>query len=407
MLGRHGTQPLDGADAGLEQFLRHGIAHSIVQQNGNRGSGRHQGGHLRLHFLALLFLALDVDLPAQQFGREAHILALLADGKGELRIVDDDLHVLLERIDDHNPADLGRTKGMGGKDHWVVGILDDVDLFAAQFANDGLHAHALHADTSADAIHVAVAALDGDLGALAGFAGATLDGHRAVVNLRDFLFEQAHHQFGRRARYQYSGPFAGLVDQFDDATHTVSDAVAFQAGLFLLGQLSFGFAEIQHVIRTFHAFDGAVDQFAGSARILLEHGVAFGLADFLEDHLLSGLGGDAAQGVGILGDAHFAAQFDFGIDPPRLAQRHLVYRIFDGFHGFLDREEFDRAGFGIHVRDVILGGAIVLPSGDQHGILDRVEHDLRIDTFFLAQNFDGLKDRFQSALLVSISDFFR
>ena len=83
-----------------------------------------------------------------------------------------------------------------------------------------------------------------------------------------------------------------------------------------------------------------------------------------------------------------------------------MHRIFDGFHGFLDGVEFDRAGFGIHVRDVILGGAIVLPGGNQHGILDRVEHDLRIDAFFLAQNLDGLKDRFQSALLVSISDLF-
>ena len=138
------------------------------------------------------------------------------------------------------------------------------------------------------------------------------------------------------------------------------------------------------------------------ARILLEDGVAFGLADLLKDHLLGGLGGDAAQGVGVLGDAHFAADFHFGIDAPRLAHGHFMHGIFDGFDGFLHRIEFDRSGFGIHVRDVIFVGAIVLPSGNQHGVLDRVEHDLRVDAFFLAQDFDGLKNCVQSALLVSV-----
>ena len=301
-------------------------------------------------------------------------------------------------------ADLRRAQRMGGEHHGIVGIFDDVDLLAAQLADDGLHAHAFHADAGADAIDIAVAALHGDLGALAGFARAALDGHGAVVDLRHFLFEEAHHQFRRRARYQHAGALAGLIHQLDDAAHAVADAVAFEARLLFLGQLGFGLAEVQHIVRTFDAFDGAVDQFAGAPRILLEDGVAFGLADLLKDHLLGGLGGDAPQRVGVLGDAHFAADFRFGIDAPRLAQRHFMHGIFDGFDGFLDRIEFDRARLGIHVRDVILVGAIVLPSGNQHGVLDRVEHDLRVDAFFLAQDFDGLKNCVQSALFVSVSD---
>ena len=82
-------------------------------------------------------------------------------------------------------------------------------------------------------------------------------------------------------------------------------------------------------------------------------------------------------------------------------QRHFMHGIFDGFDGFLHRVELDRAGLGVHVRDVILVGAIVLPSGDQHGVLHRVQHDLRVDAFFLAQYLDGLKNRVQSALFVS------
>ena len=40
--------------------------------------------------------------------------------------------------------------------------------------------------------------------------------------------------------------------------------------------------------------------------------------------------------------------------------------------------------------------------GDQHGVLDGVQDDLRIDAFFLAQDLDGLKDGFQSALVLTL-----
>ena len=56
-------------------------------------------------------------------------------------------------------ADLGRAQSMRREHDRVFGELDDVDLLAAQFADDRLHAHALHADAGADAVHVAVAAM--------------------------------------------------------------------------------------------------------------------------------------------------------------------------------------------------------------------------------------------------------
>jgi hypothetical protein len=56
--------------------------------------------HLLLDFLALLFLALDVDLPAQQLRRQADVLALLADRQRQLRVVDDHFQLLVRQI--HN-----------------------------------------------------------------------------------------------------------------------------------------------------------------------------------------------------------------------------------------------------------------------------------------------------------------
>ncbi len=187
-----------------DQRLHHVFGQAVFDQHGNRRARRHQRGHLRFHFLALFFFALDIDLPAEQLGRQAHILALLADGQRELRIVDDHFHVLFERIDDADAADLGGAERVRGEDHRIFRIFDDVDLLAAQFADDGLHAHALHAHAGAHAIHIAVAALHGDLGALAGFARAAVDLHGAVVDLRHFLFEQAHHQLRRGARNQHA-----------------------------------------------------------------------------------------------------------------------------------------------------------------------------------------------------------
>ena len=80
--------------------------------------------------------------------------------------------------------------------------LDDVDLFAAQLADDRLHAHALHAHAGAHRVHVLVAALHRDLGALAGLARNGPDHHRVVVNLRNFRLEQIRHQLRRGARSQ-------------------------------------------------------------------------------------------------------------------------------------------------------------------------------------------------------------
>src|SRR5215831_15559247 len=100
---------------------------------------------------------------------------------------------------------------MSGEDHGIFGVFDDVDFFAAQFANDGLHAHALHAHARAHAVHVAIAALYCDLGAFAGLTRAAADLHGAIVDLRHFLLEQAHDQFGSSARDEHARTFAGLI----------------------------------------------------------------------------------------------------------------------------------------------------------------------------------------------------
>ena len=96
-------------------------------------------------------------------------------------------------------------------------ILDDVDLFAAQLADDRLHAHALHADAGAHRIDVLVLRHDGDLGALAGFARDGADHDGVVVDLRHFGLEQVRDQLRRGARDDDLRPLGGLLDADDHA----------------------------------------------------------------------------------------------------------------------------------------------------------------------------------------------
>ena len=77
--------------------------------------GRRERGHLRLDFLALFFFALDIDVPADQLAGQTHVLALLADGQRELRILDDDFEVARFRIDDLHARNLGGAQAISAR----------------------------------------------------------------------------------------------------------------------------------------------------------------------------------------------------------------------------------------------------------------------------------------------------
>src|SRR6202522_2097722 len=179
LLRGHVGQRFDRGDAGNHQLLDDLLAQLGHLFDGGGRAAAHRL-HLLLDFLALLFLALDVDLPAQQLGRQTHILALLADGQGELGVVYDDLDLLLPQVCNAHAAHLGRLQSLLGKGGDLLAELDDVDLLAPQFANDGLYAHALHAHAGAHRIDILVPRQHGDLGALHGFAGNDPDNHRVV-----------------------------------------------------------------------------------------------------------------------------------------------------------------------------------------------------------------------------------
>ncbi len=99
LLGGHVGERFDGGDAGGDEFFEDGFA-ELGDLFDRRGGAAGHGLHLLLDLLTLLLFALDVDLPLEELGGEADVLALLADGERELGVVDDDFDLLLGEVGD-------------------------------------------------------------------------------------------------------------------------------------------------------------------------------------------------------------------------------------------------------------------------------------------------------------------
>ena len=140
-------------------------------------------------------LVLDVDVHAGEAGGQAGVLALLANGQGQLVVGHDDGRVVVVVVDDH-ARHAGRRKRAG---HALCGVVvpkDDVHALAAQLRDHGANAAALGANAGAHGIQVIVVGRDGDLGAHARLAGDGADLDDAVVDLGDLDLKEATEQVG-------------------------------------------------------------------------------------------------------------------------------------------------------------------------------------------------------------------
>src|SRR6185295_1117197 len=254
LLGERGGDAGSGGD--VQFFFRGGrgrLAHRRLQHAGE-GVG---------HLVLDVALALDVDAAADQLGGQAHVLAALADGQRELLVFHDDVEVRhLGLLRYRYAGDLGRRQRALREGHQVVAVLDDVDLLAAQLADDRLHARALHADAGADRIDVALAAVDRHLGALAGSAHGVLDHHRAVVDLRHLGFEELDEQTWIGAREHDLRPLRLLVHLDDDGADALALAVALVAGLLRTGNHRLRAPQVDDDVAALEALDGAVEHLA-------------------------------------------------------------------------------------------------------------------------------------------------
>ncbi len=128
--------------------------------------------------------------------------------------------------------------------------------------------------------------------------------------------------------------------------------------------------------------------------VFVVNGVALGLANFLKNDLLGELRCNASKDAfGGFRDKQFSACFRIRIELACLFNRYLQVRVFD-LLGILD-DRLDCVGVDLAAILVEHGAQIflrlvVLAGCDDNCVLDRADHDLRVDPLLAADPFDNV-----------------
>src|SRR5207253_10453635 len=175
---------------------------------------------------------------------------------------------------------------------------DDVDLLAAELRDDHAHARPARADAGADRVDTLRMRLDRDLRAVAGFARDAANLDEPVGDLGHLELEQRLDQLGVAAGEDHLRALRARADLGDDGLDARALLVAFAVDLLGARQQSLDLAEIdEDVVAVARLLHDAGDDLADAVDVLVVHHPPLLLADALQDDLLRGLRGDAAEVV--------------------------------------------------------------------------------------------------------------
>ena len=206
------------------------------------------------------------------------------------------------------------------------------------------------------------------------------------------------------------GPLVEARDLLDHRLDALRVVVALAVDLLGLRQQRLdALAQLHERVAGVGLLHDAGDQLADAVAVLLEHHVALGLADALQDDLLGGLRGDPPEVVGrdvalvdlvavllelgrvdlrLLGLAHLAR---LGVD-----RRALVDRLDDQVRlEALGDDQFDDAevgGLAVHLHARVLGRAGLLLVGGQQRVLERDHQLLGLDALLARERVHRFKD---------------
>eukprot|EP00042_Codosiga_hollandica_P026762 m.128532 g.128532 ORF g.128532 m.128532 type:complete len:440 (-) comp52295_c0_seq7:483-1802(-) len=326
----------------------------------------------------------DVDAPAGQLGREAHVLAATADGDGEVFLVNDNVHRMAFFVN-HDALYVGGGQCADDELGRVFTPQHDVDALAGQLGRHAVDARTAHTDAGTDRVDAAVMADDGDLGAAAAVAGTALDLQQALLDFRHFLREEFLHELGRRARQHDLRAALGRVHAEDDGAHAITGTqVLFRDHLAAL-QAAFDATALDNDVALVQALHGTDEDLLAARHEVVQQLLALGVADLLQDDLLGGLGTDAADGHGFdrlfdvvvhldVGDLVLSfEQQDFGVG---VLQAGLVGNDVPAAEGLV------LARFTVHADADVGLGAVKLLGGRGQRSFDRTEHDIALHTLF-------------------------
>ena len=197
------------------------------------------------------------------------------------------------------------------------------------------------------------------------------------------------------------GVFAQYAWFFIVNTHMVAGAIAFTGDLLGSTQNS-----IVLLVALAHGHDdvtafGINTQNSAGQQLLSLGGVAFvnhatlSLADALDNHLLSGLGSDAAELLNINGDGYIVADADIGVDVLCSVDVDLQGGILHLFHNGLDLIHIQAVLAQVHHH--IFGGDVamiftILAVSIGHSLLQTLYHVVHADALELFQLTQTLKN---------------
>ena len=268
---------------------------------------------------------------------------------------------------------------------------DDVDLLALQFADDGLHPAAAHADAGADRVDAAVARNHRDLGAAAGVARHRLDLDDAVIDLRHFLGEQLGHELRVGARQEDLRPARLLAHVVDVGAHPLALAEALARQQLVAAQHRLGAAEIDDDVAELDPLDEAVDDLGDAVLELVVLPLALGVAHLLDDDLLRGLRRDAAEIDRRQRVGDEIADLGLGVEPLRRGERHLGRVVLDRIDHLAEAQQADLAVAPVDLGADVVFLAVFRAAGLLDGLLHRLQHFVLVDALVAGDRVGDLQ----------------
>ena len=227
-------------------------------------------------------------------------------------------------------GDLGGSQGALNHDVEAGGIVEYIDVFVAQFADDAMDAGALDTDAGAHGVDAVVVGFNGDFGAFAGDAHDVADGDKAIIDFGNLGLEQALKEDGGGAWKDNHGV---VVSHFDFQHHgahgvTLAETVAGDLLGFRQHKLNLFFVKNQDFLIP-GLIDLTHDDFADSLFVFLEYERLLIVLNFAHQILADGQDFAAAKVWHVDGLWQFLANLKVRLNFYCIAIGDLQILVFD------------------------------------------------------------------------------
>ncbi len=185
-----------------------------------------------------------------------------------------------------------------------------------------------------------------------------------------------------RAREEDLRPAQLVAHVVDIGAHAVAVTEALARDQLVTAQQRLGAADLDHQVAVLGALDHAIDDLADAVLELVELPLALVLAHPLHDHLLGGLGGDAAEVDRRQRIDQVATELDVGLELLRDVNGDLRLLVLDHLDRLGPARQAHVAGLAVDGGADVLLVAVLGAAGLLDGLLHRLDDFLAVDRLF-------------------------